>query len=168
MSISNIIDENDQLLVSQIDAETGNISGLLNVVDLMAVNDVTCDKLIAENVKSGIFTPGVTIVTNLDSIISQSILYQKIDDIVFCAFYAFIDPSNISSPVEFLIDDVPFPPSPPFSNDFDLHGSGVWDNAGDLKPVKVIIDAGNIKVSMTNSNAFPGPISLNFAYSVVL
>ena len=99
MSISNIIDENDQLLVSQIDAETGNISGLLNVVDLMAVNDVTCDKLIAENVKSGIFTPGVTIVTNLDSIISQSILYQKIDDIVFCAFYAFIDPSNISSPV---------------------------------------------------------------------
>ena len=45
MSISNLIDENDTLLVKQVDAESANISGLLNVVEVIAVNNITADKI---------------------------------------------------------------------------------------------------------------------------
>lgn len=100
MSISNIVSEDDTLLVSQVDAESANISGLINCVDLVAVDDVTCNKVIiaGESIEYAVDNAYVVGVDNAyfsTASVSGKVSFQKVGKVCSCVATFTADTQNI-------------------------------------------------------------------------
>lgn len=124
MSISNIVSENDTLLVSQVDAESANIGGLINCIDLTSTNNVTCENLIVNgsisgpgaNIETGSFTPIYGTLTNISNITSEIGYYTRTNNHVqvFVAFVCTVTDAG-SGDVVMRLDNLPVAKASSFS-----------------------------------------------------